>query len=155
LEMGGKNPVIVLEDANLDRAVELTVQGAMKSAGEKCTATSRAIVVDSIADEFTRRLVARVKQLDIGPGTDTNYYLGPLISEAAREKAIRHVEQAQHEGARLLCGGAAPVRDDLANGYYLSPAVLDNVRTEMTIAQEEVFGPVLTVLRVPDFEGAL
>src|SRR4029077_5785839 len=79
LEMGGKNPVIVLEDANLDRAIELTVQGAMKSAGEKCTATSRVIVVESIAEEFIRRLVARVQQLETGPGTDARYYLGPLI----------------------------------------------------------------------------
>src|SRR5262245_43062851 len=155
LEMGGKNPVVVLEDANLDRAVELTVQGAMKSAGEKCTATARAIVVESIADEFTRRLVDRVKQLEIGPGTDSKYYLGPLISQTARDKALRHVESAERDGARLLCGGTVPVREDLAHGYYLSPTVLDNVQANMAIAQEEVFGPVLAVLRVPDFEAAL
>lgn len=155
LEMGGKNPVIVLEDANLDRAVELTVQGAMKSAGEKCTATSRVIVIESVADEFTRRLALRVKQLEVGPGTQSQFYLGPLISAQARENVLRNLEKAQDEGATLLCGGALENRDDLAHGHYLAPAVLDNVRPDMTIAQEEVFGPVLVVLRVPDFDEAL
>lgn len=155
LEMGGKNPVVVLEDANLDRAVELTVQGAMKSAGEKCTATSRVIVVENVADEFTRRLVERVRQLEVGPGTDSKYYLGPLISARALANVLDHIERAQQDGARLLCGGAIAARDDLAHGYYLSPTVLDKVRPEMAIAQQEVFGPVLAVLRVPDFDAAL
>jgi len=155
LEMGGKNPVIVLEDANLDRAVELTVQGAMKSAGEKCTATSRVIVIESIADEFTRRLVARIKQLKTGPGTDAAFYLGPLISAAARDKALRYIAGAVKDGAVLLTGGEISGRDDLADGHYLAPALLDNVRPEMAIAQEEVFGPVLAILRVPDFDAAI
>ncbi len=155
LEMGGKNPVVVLEDANLDRAVELTIQGAMKSAGEKCTATSRVIVIESIADEFTRRLVERAKQLKVGPGTDSQFYLGPLISSQARENVLKNLEKAQSEGAQLLCGGALENRGDLAHGHYLAPAILDNVRPDMTIAQEEVFGPVLAVLRVPNFDEAL
>ncbi len=156
LEMGGKNPVIVLGDANLERAVELTIQGAMKSAGEKCTATARAIVVEEVADEFTRRLVGRVRELEVGPGTDSLFYLGPLISASARDRALNYLEQAQREGARLLCGGAVdPARDDLAHGHYLTPAVLDRVKPDMAIAQEEVFGPVLVVLRVSDFEQAL
>ncbi|HLQ77609.1 MAG TPA: aldehyde dehydrogenase family protein [Terriglobia bacterium] len=154
LEMGGKNPVVVLEDANLDRAVELTVQGGMKSAGEKCTATSRVIVVESIAEEFTKRLVARVRQLETGPGTDAKFYLGPLITEKARDSALGHIERATKEGARLLCGGATN-REDLMNGHYMAPAVLDNVRSEMAIAQEEVFGPVLAVMRVADFDAAI
>jgi len=154
LEMGGKNPVIVLEDANLDRAVELTVQGAMKSAGEKCTATSRVIVVESVADAFIERLVARVKQLETGPGTDNRYYLGPLISAAARDKALGFIERATAEGARLLCGGISE-RDDRDHGHYMKPTVLDNVKSEMAIAQEEIFGPVLAVLRVSDFEAAI
>jgi alpha-ketoglutaric semialdehyde dehydrogenase len=155
LEMGGKNPVVILEDANLDRAVELTVQGAMKSAGEKCTATSRVIVIESIADEFIRRLVMRVKQLKTGPGTDTQFYLGPLISEAARVKALQYVDGAVRDGARLLTGGAITERDDLALGNYIYPTLLDNVRPEMAIAQEEVFAPVLAILRVLDFDAAI
>nr|CAA9252306.1 2,5-dioxovalerate dehydrogenase [uncultured Armatimonadetes bacterium] len=155
LEMGGKNPVIVLEDADMAQAVELTVQGAMRSAGEKCTATSRAIVVESVADEFTRRVVERVRHLEMGPGTDARFYLGPLISVQSRDRVLRYVEQAKAEGARLLCGGTAAHRPDLAHGYYVWPAVLDNVRPDMAIAQEEVFGPVLAILRVPDFDRAL
>jgi len=155
LEMGGKNPVVVLEDANLDRAVELTVQGAMKSAGEKCTATSRVIVIDSIADEFIRRLATRVKQLTVGPGTDSSFYLGPVISDTARTKALRHIDAAVAQGARLLSEDSTKGRADLAHGHYVAPALLDNVRPEMAIAKEEVFAPVLAVLRVPDFDSAI
>ena len=155
LEMGGKNPVVVLEDANLDRAVELTVQGAMKSAGEKCTATSRVIVIESIAEEFIRRLTARVQQLTTGPGTDSGFYLGPLISAAACSKAMRYVDEAVGNGAQLLAGGAISGRNDLAHGHFMAPTLLDNVRPDMAIAQEEVFAPVLAILRVPDFDAAV
>ena len=155
LEMGGKNPVVVLEDADLAQAVELTVQGAMKSAGEKCTATSRAIVVDSLADEFTRRVVDRVRHLKLGPGTDPEAYLGPVISQDAQQRVLKHVEQAKAEGAELLCGGQAGHRPDLAHGHYVWPAVLGNVTPQMKIAQEEVFGPVLAIMTVPDFDAAL
>jgi aldehyde dehydrogenase (NAD+) len=153
--MGGKNPVVSLEDANLDRAVELTVQGAMKSAGEKCTATSRVIVIESIADEFIRKLTARVQQLTTGPGTDSSFYLGPLISETARNKAMSYIEDAVSHGARLLAGGAIQGRDDLAHGHYMAPTLLDDVRPDMSIAYEEVFAPVLAILRVRDFDAAI
>lgn len=155
LEMGGKNPVVVLEDAHLPQAVELTVQGAMRSAGEKCTATSRAIVVESIADEFTRALVARVEQLKIGPGTDPSAYLGPVITGDARDRVLGHIARAKAEGAETVAGGTIPDAPDLAHGHYVSPTVFDNVQPEMAIAQDEVFGPVLALLRVPDFDTAL
>lgn len=155
LEMGGKNPSVILEDCDLAQAVELTVQGAMKSAGEKCTATARAIVVESIADEFTRRLVERVRHLKIGPGTDPEAYLGPVISEDARAKILGFVDRAKAEGANLLCGGTSAHRPDLAHGHYVWPAVLDKVAPDSEIAKEEVFGPVLTIQRVPDFDAAL
>ncbi len=155
LEMGGKNPVVVLEDADMAQAVELTVQGAMKSAGEKCTATSRAIVVEAVADEFTKAVVERVRHLKLGPGTDKDAYLGPLISQPARDKVLGHLEQAQTEGARVLCGGKAAHRPDLASGHYVWPSVLDNVTPQMTIAREEVFGPVLAILRVKNLDEAI
>ncbi|GAB4458507.1 MAG: aldehyde dehydrogenase family protein [Armatimonadaceae bacterium] len=155
LEMGGKNPVVVLEDADLDQAVELTVQGAMKSAGEKCTATSRAIVVESIADEFTRRVVERVRHLELGPGTDTQAYLGPVITAEAKDKILGFIERAKADGADLLCGGIEGHRPDLAHGHYVWPAVLDKVRPDMEIATDEVFGPVLSIHRVPDLDAAL
>ncbi len=156
LEMGGKNPVIVLDDADLNQAVELTVQGAMKSAGEKCTATSRAIVVEAVADEFTRRVKARVESLTPGPGTaDPPAYLGPVITPEAKESILGFVARAKEGGATVLCGGTAPADESLANGNYVSPTVLTDVTPEMPIAQEEVFGPVLAILRVPDFDAAL
>jgi alpha-ketoglutaric semialdehyde dehydrogenase len=156
LEMGGKNPVVVLEDADLARAVELTVQGAMRSAGEKCTATSRAIVVERVADEFVKRVVERVRSLKIGPGTDPDAYLGPLISEAARGRVLGYIERAKGDGARVLCGGAAlEGQEALLHGHYVLPTVLEGVEPHMAIAQEEVFGPVLAILRVPDFDAAL
>jgi aldehyde dehydrogenase (NAD+) len=127
----------------------------MKSAGEKCTATSRVIVIESIADEFIRRLTARVRQLTVGPGTDSSFYLGPLISAEARSKALRYVEEAVGAGARLLAGGAIDGRDDLAHGHYMAPTLLDDVHRDMAIAQEEVFGPVLAILRVRDFDAAI
>ena len=155
LEMGGKNPVVILEDADFAQAVEMTVQGAMKSAGEKCTATSRAIVVEAIADEFTRRVVERVNGLKLGPGTDKDAYLGPLISPQARDRVLGYVEKAKGEGADLLCGGDAPSEGELAEGLYVRPTVFDRVHPKMTIAQEEVFGPVLAILRVKNFDEAL
>jgi aldehyde dehydrogenase (NAD+) len=155
LEMGGKNPVVVLEDADLAQAVELTVQGAMRSAGEKCTATSRAIVVEAVADEFERRVVERVKSLKIGPGTDGDAYLGPVISEAAQQRVLGHIERAKEDGAQLLVGGGKPDGGDLAHGHYVAPTVFGGVTPEMLLAQEEVFGPVLALLRVPDFDAAL
>lgn len=155
LEMGGKNPAIILEDADLTQAVELTVQGAMKSSGEKCTATSRAIVVESIAEEFTRKVVERVRHLKVGPGTEQDAYLGPVISEAAREKILGFIDRAKEAGANLLCGGMAAHRPDLAHGHYVWPAVLDDVTPDMEIAKEEVFGPVLTIQTVKDFDAAI
>jgi acyl-CoA reductase-like NAD-dependent aldehyde dehydrogenase len=155
LEMGGKNPVVVLEDAHLPQAVELTVQGAMRSAGEKCTATSRAIVVESVADAFTNALVGRVRGLKIGPGTDPEAYLGPVITEQARQHIIGHIARAKEEGASVLTGGGVPAQGNLAYGHYVEPTVLGDVTPGMAVAKEEVFGPVLAILRVPDFDTAL
>ncbi|MDP9037085.1 MAG: aldehyde dehydrogenase family protein [Myxococcota bacterium] len=156
LEMGSRNPVVILEDADLDQAVELTVQGAMRSAGEQCTATARAIVVDGVADEFSRRVTERVKRLELGPGTDPAASLGPVISEEARERILAHIARALSQGARLLCGGSAPADSErLKYGHYVLPTVLDHVQPTMAIAKEEVLGPVLAIVRVADFEAAL
>ena len=169
LEMGGKNPVIVLPDANIAQAVELTVQGAMKSAGEKCTATSRAIVVDGDVDQqvgplriqgklgdiFTSMVVSRVEGLKLGPGTDSEAYLGPVITSAARGKIRARIEEAKAAGATVLCGGSIPDAPLFANGHYIAPTVLGNVTPDMAIAQDEVFGPVLVIIRVPDLDTAL
>jgi len=155
LEMGGKNAVIVLPDANMEQAVTLTIQGAFKSAGEKCTATSRAIVHADIYDEFAARLVERTELLKIGPGDDPDAYLGPVITEAARDNILRHIGAATTEGAKLLCGGSAPQASPLDEGFYITPTVFGDVQPEMRIAREEVFGPVLCLMRADDLNHAL
>ncbi len=155
LEMGGKNGVIVLPDANLESAVNLTIQGAFKSAGEKCTATSRVIVHTEIYDAFVTQLVQKTLALKVGSGEDATAYLGPVISEQSRDKILRYVGLAESEGAMLLCGGGAPDDATLQTGFYVQPTVFGGVTSEMRIAQEEVFGPVLCVMRAESLEDAL
>lgn len=153
LELGGKNAAIVLADANMEQAVGLTIQGAFKSAGEKCTATSRAIVEAPIYDEFKARIVEKTQSLKLGPGDDAEAYLGPVISEAAQQNILVAVERARGEGAEILCGGKKP--DDLKAGFYVEPTILDGVSPDSRIAQEEVFGPVLVLLKADNPDHAL
>ncbi len=155
LEMGGKNPAIVLPDANLDQAVDLTTSGAFRSAGEKCTATSRAIVVGPIIGEFTKRLVEKTKKLKLGPGTDPEAYLGPVITKSAQERILAHIELGKKEGARLLFGGGVPKGEPFDRGFYVEPTVFGDVRPEMKLAQEEIFGPVLAIIGVETFDEAI
>ncbi|MBW3623353.1 MAG: aldehyde dehydrogenase family protein [Armatimonadetes bacterium] len=160
LEMGGKNPVLVMEDADLDQAVKLTLSGAMRSAGHKCTATSRAIVVESVADEFTRKLKESAEALKAGPGLEATAmgegpYLGPVVSEGQRESILQAVESAVRSGAKLVAGGKSLSGGDYDKGHYVAPTVLDEVKPDSTVAQEEVFGPVLAVIRVKDFDEAV
>lgn len=154
LEMGGKNAAVVLPDADMEQAINLTIQGAFKSAGEKCTATSRVIVHRSVYETFAANLVERTSALKIGPGDDSSNYLGPVITETACENILCYISEAQAEGATLLCGGAA---DDpaLAKGNYILPTVFGDVRPDMKIAKEEVFGPVLCLLPAEDLEDAI
>jgi len=155
LEMGGKNAVIVLPDANLDQAVTLTLQGAFKSAGEKCTATARAIIHRDIYAEFTARLVEKTKALQVGPGDDPNAYLGPVITQEAQQRILQAIEAARAEGAELLCGGGVPRGEVFDKGFYVEPTIFGNVRPQMRVAQEEVFGPVLCLMQADDFDQAL
>lgn len=155
LEMGGKNPVIVCDDADLEQAVELTVSGAMRSTGQKCTATSRAIVFESILKEFTDQVVARCKSLRVGPGLDESVYMGPAVSQAQLTTDLDYIALGQREGARLLCGGKRLEEGDLIHGYFVAPTVFDRVTTHMRIAQEEIFGPVLGIISVRTFEEAI
>jgi methylmalonic acid semialdehyde dehydrogenase len=154
-EMGGKNPVVVLEDADLGLAVESTAQGAFGSTGQRCTATSRAIVVEEIANEFVERMIARAGSLRIGDGTDPKTEVGPLVDSNQFESVLRYINIGREDGAELACGGAAADGDGLGKGYFVKPTVFTNVTPEMRIAREEIFGPVLSVLRVKDFEEAM
>ncbi|MBA3805164.1 MAG: aldehyde dehydrogenase family protein [Acidobacteria bacterium] len=154
-EMGGKNPVVVLEDADLDLAVESTAQGAFGSSGQRCTATSRAVVVNDVADEFVRRITARAQNMRIGPGNDPQTEMGPSVDENQFKTVLRYVEIGREDGAHLACGGTRAAGDGLDKGYFVRPAVFDHVTPDMRIAREEVFGPVLSVLRVHDFDEAM
>jgi alpha-ketoglutaric semialdehyde dehydrogenase len=155
LELGGKNPLIIAEDASIDQAVELAISGAMRSTGQKCTATSRAIAVGSVADQFTEALVERAKSIKVGPGIDTETFMGPLVSEDQRNRVLEYVDIGKREGATLLTGGERLAGDDYEHGYYVAPTVFDNMKPEMRIAQEEIFGPVVGVIRADSIEEAI
>jgi alpha-ketoglutaric semialdehyde dehydrogenase len=155
LELGGKNPLIVAEDADIDQAVDLAISGAMRSTGQKCTATSRAIVVEPIADTFTEALVERARSIKVGPGIDAETFMGPLVSEDQRERVLEYVEIGKTEGARLLTGGEALTGSTYEHGYYVAPTVFDDVNPAMRIAREEIFGPVVGVIRVKSMEEAI
>ena len=154
-EMGGKNPIVVLGDADLDLAVESTVQGAFGSTGQRCTATSRAVVVESIANEFVERLAARTASLVVGNGLDPESHVGPSVDQTQLETVLSYIEVGRKEGARLVRGGTRVKDAGCERGFFVAPAIFDNVAADMRIAQEEIFGPVLSLIRVPDAESAL
>ena len=155
LEMGGKNPVVVLEDADLDLAVEGTIQGAFGSTGQRCTATSRAIVLDAVHDAFVERLLLRMRDLRVGDGTDPEVTVGPLVDESQLEKVLEYVEIGTREGAVLRSGGRRLRGGALDGGFYMEPTLFTSVTRTMRVAREEIFGPVLCVLRARDLDEAL
>jgi alpha-ketoglutaric semialdehyde dehydrogenase len=155
LELGGKNPLIVAEDADIPQAVELAISGAMRSTGQKCTATSRAIVVEPVARTFTETLVERARSIKVGPGIDPDTYMGPLVSDERRHGVLEYIEIGRSEGAKLLTGGEPLSGGSYDHGYYVAPTVFDEVDPQMRIAQEEIFGPVVGVIRVRSLEEAI
>jgi len=154
-EMGGKNPVVVLEDCDMELAVESTAQGAFGSTGQRCTATSRAVVVDAVANEFVERIVARAKSFKLGDGSDASTHIGPSVDEGQFNTVLKYMDIGREDGAELVCGGKRASGDGLDNGYFVEPTVFDRVTPDMRIAREEIFGPVLSVLRVKDFDEAM
>jgi aldehyde dehydrogenase (NAD+) len=155
LELGGKNPVIVLNDADLDKAVELTIQGAMLSTGQKCTATSRVIVHRDVLAGFRERVAARAAALKVGDGMKSDTYMGPLVSADAEKTVLEYIEIGKTEGAKLIAGGGKLKGGDYDGGYFVSPTVFDGVRRDMRIAQEEIFGPVVGLIEARDFDDAV
>ncbi|MFS0788877.1 alpha-ketoglutaric semialdehyde dehydrogenase GucD [Shouchella sp. 1P09AA] len=155
LEMGGKNPVIVAEDADLDLAVDATISGGLKSTGQKCTATSRVIVDQKVYDAFKDKLVGKVSELKVGNGLETGSWMGPSVSASQLDTVLSYIEKGKTEGATLLYGGDRLEEKELAKGYYVSPAIFDDVDSSMSIAQEEIFGPVLALIKVDGLEEAL
>ena len=151
LEMGGKNPTVVLSDADLQLAVELVVKGGFGLTGQACTATSRVIVEQRVADDFVRALAQAADGLVVGDGLDSRTQMGPAVSQEQMETDLHYVRLGQQEGAKLVAGGAQVGGD----GFYVRPTVFDHVEPSMRIAQEEIFGPVVGVIRAVDFDDAL
>ncbi len=155
LELGGKNPVVVLADADLDQAAALTVQGAMMSTGQKCTATSRAIVERAVLAPFTRKVVERVKGLVVGAGADEATTVGPLVSAAQRDRVKEYLDLAREEGVRTLVGGGLLEGPEYHGGHFVQPTVYANVRPDSRLAREEIFGPVVGIIPADDYEEAV
>lgn len=155
LEMGGKNAMIVMDDADLDLALDGVLWGAFGTTGQRCTATSRLIIHRKVHDKFVRRLVEAAGALRMGDGRQDRTDVGPLIHEASREKVERYVEIGQDEGAELATGGSKPGGKRLGAGTFYRPTIFTNVRPGSRLAQEEIFGPVLSVIRVRTFDEAV
>ncbi|MBI2361702.1 MAG: aldehyde dehydrogenase family protein [Deltaproteobacteria bacterium] len=155
LEMGGKNAQIVMEDADLRLALEGVLWGAFGTTGQRCTATSRLILHRDIRKELTEMLVARAEKIKIGDGMDETVEMGPLINEAARKKVHGYVQIGKDEGARLVAGGTIYEEGEWVHGYFYRPTIFDQVGPKMRIAQEEIFGPVLSIIEIKSFEEAV
>jgi len=153
LEMGGKNPLIVLDDADLNIAVNIAVNGAFFQAGQRCTASSRIIVTDGIHDRFVEAMVDRTRRLIVDDALKAGTEIGPVIDDRQLEKNLSYVEIGKKEGARLAYGGERLKRD--TDGFYMAPAIFTDTAQEMRINQEEIFGPVAAIIRVRDYEEAL
>ena len=154
LEMGGKNPMIVMDDADLDLALEGAIWGAYGTTGQRCTATSRAICHEAVHDEFVEMVTDEAETLVLGDGNEDGTDVGPLINETAVETVHRYVEIGQDEGATLEMGGA-PASVDGLGGHFYEPTLFTDVTPDMTIAQEEIFGPVLAVFEISSYEEAV
>lgn len=154
LEMGGKNPVIVANDADLDLAVQATISGGLKSSGQKCTATSRVIVQQDVYDQFKEKLLEKVAAITVGDGMEEGTWMGPSASENQLNTVLSAIAKGKSEGANLLFGGEKVEKEGL-NGYYVEPTVFENVTSTMTLAREEIFGPVLALMKVDTIEEAL
>jgi aldehyde dehydrogenase (NAD+) len=152
-EMGGKNPVVVLEDAELDLAADGIVSGAFGSSGQRCTATSRAILQNSIADDLLARMADRISKWKVGNGLDPDVQMGPVVSAQQLQTVEQYIQMGKSEGATLVSGGERPT--GLPRGFFVQPTIFDNVQPGHRIAREEIFGPVLSVLRAKDYEQAL
>lgn len=155
LELGGKNAVIVMDDANLDLAVEGIIWSAYGTSGQRCTACSRVIVHEAVKDQLEQRLLAQISELTIGDGLEKGTIMGPIINETGLEKIKQYVAIGKEEGARLLTGGNELSPSSLENGYFFEPTLFTDATIDMRIVQEEIFGPVISLISVANFEEAI
>jgi acyl-CoA reductase-like NAD-dependent aldehyde dehydrogenase len=144
-----------MPDADINLAIRDVIGGGLGEAGQRCTATSRVIVFREVAETFIKKLVEEITKIQVGNPIDEQMQLGPLADEGQLKTTLRFIEVGQQEGAMLLCGGHRLTEGELKYGYYVAPAVFDGVLPNMTIAQDEIFGPVISVLTVDSFEQAL
>ncbi|MCP8971064.1 aldehyde dehydrogenase [Ectobacillus ponti] len=155
LELGGKSPNIIFDDADLSNAVNGVLAGIFAASGQTCMAGSRVLVHDSIYDEFVERLVERTSRIKLGNPLDMESEMGTVAFEGQHEKVLRYIRIGQEEGATLLYGGKRPMTPELKNGFFVEPTIFGDVRNDMRIAQEEIFGPVVCLIRFRDEEEAL
>jgi alpha-ketoglutaric semialdehyde dehydrogenase len=155
LEMGGKNPTVVLADANLDVAAATLVNAAFFSTGQKCTACSRAIVERSVYEPLVEKLVAKTRALKVGNGLEAGVDIGPAVDESQLNVDLEYIGIGQREGAKLLCGGTRLTGGTYDKGFFIEPTIFGDVTADMRIAQEEVFGPVLALMVADDFDDAM
>jgi aldehyde dehydrogenase (NAD+) len=153
MEMGGKNPLVVLDDANVDLAADIAVNGAFFQQGQRCTASSRLIVTNNIHDAFVKACVERISKLRVGNALKPDTQIGPVIDDAQFNKNLSYIESAKSDNALLAIGGTALELEN--KGYYLAPTLFSDTSNSMRINREEVFGPVATVIRVANYEEAL
>jgi aldehyde dehydrogenase (NAD+) len=155
LEMGGKNGIIVMDDADIDLVVEGVVWGAFGTTGQRCTASSRLIAHRTIADELAQKLAAKAEAIRVGNGLDDQVTMGPSINGDQYETVLSYVEIGKREGATVVTGGERLATGDYAHGYFHQPTIFSQVRPDMRIAQEEIFGPVTAIIPVDSFDEAI
>ena len=155
LEMGGKNIIMVMEDANLDLAVDGAIWGGFGTTGQRCTASSRIAVHKEVYRDFVEKFVARARALKVGEGLDPRVQMGPLINANQLKTVEEYVEIGKNEGAKLLCGGERPVGGDYEYGWYYTPTIFGDCSPQMRICQEEIFGPVVSVMPCESLEEAI
>ncbi len=155
LELGGKNAQIVMDDADLELALDGVLWGAFGTTGQRCTATSRLILHEAIHDKFVDMLIDKANKMKLGNGLNEDVNVGPCVNEEQRGVVENYVEIAKKDGGKLVCGGERETSGDCANGWFYRPTVFTGITPDMTIAQEEIFGPVLAVLKVNNFDEAI
>lgn len=155
LELGGKSASVIFDDANLERALQKTLIGILSSAGEVCVANARILVQETVYDKFLGMLKEKFEGAVIGDPMDPNTQIGPVITETHMNKVLKYIETGVEEGASLICGGGRYTENGCENGYFVKPTLFGDVTNEMTVAREEIFGPVLCVMKFTDEEDAL
>jgi aldehyde dehydrogenase (NAD+) len=154
-EMGGKNAIIVMDDANLDLAVEGAIWGGFGTTGQRCTAASRIIVQKKVYQKFLEKFKTNASRLRLGDGLQKGTHMGPVINESQFNKILKYIEIGKREGAKLLLGGKTYHKGNCSKGFFIEPTIFSEVTPEMRIAQEEIFGPVVSVIKAEDLKDAI